>query len=102
MKTASLINNLYLASTTAIEPAVGMACTAIYYTDRRSGTITEVKYYATRHYDRAITIALDNGDVQTWMRTKAGKYVEFHAGRRLDGGRSLIVGIADNYIDPTF
>ena len=129
-QTNSLVNHLYSRMTIGVPaPTVGMAATALWWTDRHAATVTAVTELKSKVWSYEITVVDDmivvvsgsthdgSAKFETMpnpkgypdiyrMDRKTGKWVRGFineiTGRfaKLPGG--LILGTRDHYVDPSF
>jgi hypothetical protein len=103
-----------------VEPAPGVDCTIISYTDRSPAVITRVSpskatiWIRERSYTSAPGVSNAYTEAQEWVvgdpypnqpeycytRRKNGKY--YRKGWPMHGGGSLLIGVAMVYYDPSF
>lgn len=116
--TGSLDNYLHAGSTQPV-PVVGMGATILYWTDRRACTIIDVTPKArevtvrpdiatriddgphlSEHQEYTYSPASLGSGTRTFRLRKDGTYVE--VGDPLRGGTRLVIGVRDEYEDPSF
>ena len=110
----NLINRV-MDATKQPTPEVGMGATETYYSDRQAGTIVRivspkavewVEDKATRTDKNGISESQDytyefgTGPATTFTLRKNGRWVR--KGQGLRSGNGLIIGIRDQYEDPSF
>lgn len=129
-QTSSLVNHLYSRMTVnAPAPTVGMAATALSWSDRHAATVTEVTELKSKVWayeirvveDKVIVVSGSTHDGSAEFETvpnpmgyadiyrmdrKTGKwshgYINQDTGKFKKGQGGLILGKRDHYVDPSF
>lgn len=114
------MNMIYEQMKDGVEPAPGVDCTILSYTDRSPAVVTRVSpskatiWIRDRSYKAAPGVSNAYTESQEWVvgepyehmeeqcytRRKNGKY--YRKGSPMHGGGSLLIGVALVYYDPSF